>query len=212
MMVSSGISVALSLAVANVPVLAAHVKRASMVRGSAASSNDVVPPSLGLVGKRARQQRDRRGTDQKLDRAMDRHFAHIPVAARENKLVDGQTLRERLRSDLSSKGGSESRLGKTHWAELGLLYGAGTNSIDSLEPLGGEVRDGLVIALTYLLHENPSKRRPDKFCEYVSTLDTPLKKNELVGLVKASMAANLIASDSWDMKVLAIMACFPRFR
>ena len=205
MMVSSGISVALSLAVANVPVLAAHVKRARMVRGSAASSNDVVPPSLGPVWKRARQQRDRRGTDQKLDRAMDRHFAHIPVAARENKLVDGQTLRERLRNDLTLKGRHESRVGKKCWIELGLLYSAGTNSIDSLEPLGGEVREGLVTALTYLLHENPSKRRPDRFCEYVSTLDTPLQKNELVGLVKASMAANLTASDSWDMKVLAIM-------
>ena len=87
-------------------------------------------------------------------------------------------------------------MGKKCWIELGLLYGAGTSSTDSLEPLGGEVREGLVIALTYLLHENPSKRRPDTFCEHVSSLDSPLKKNELVGLVKASMAANLIASES----------------
>ena len=85
-----------------------------------------------LVGRGSSSSVTVRGTGEKLDRAMNKHFAHIPVAARENKLVDGLTLRERLRNDLHDKGGNESRLGKKYWTDIGLLYGAGTNSIDSL--------------------------------------------------------------------------------
>jgi hypothetical protein len=161
--------------------------------------------------KRSRRQLNRRDSDDKVDRVVAKHFNHLPPQVLENKTVNGKRVREQLKDDIQSCKGSKTRLTKTYWQSVAVQYSEGTSSIDKIAPMDGDVRDSLVTALTFLLHENPTHRKQDKFCTYMTELKEELTESELCGLITSTLSSRQTVSDAWDPVVLAVMEYFNTF-
>jgi hypothetical protein len=158
-----------------------------------------------------RRQLNRRDSDDKVDRVVERHFSHLPPQVLENKTVNGKRIRELVKEDIKACKGAKTRLGKTYWQNVAVQYSEGTSSIDKIAPMDGDVRDSLVTALTFLLHENPTHRKPEKFCTYIKELKEELTESELCGLITSTLSSRQTVRDGWDPVVLAVMEYFNTF-
>jgi hypothetical protein len=182
-----------------------------MAKAKAKGSPKVKAAAKQTASGAKRRQLNRRDSDDKVDRLVVKHFNHLPPQVLENKKIDGKLIREKLKEDIKATVGGCTRLSKTYWQNAAVRCSEGSSAIDKIEPMDGDVRDGLITALTHLLHDNPSKRRPEKFCSYITELKEELAENELVGLITSSLSSRLTASDSWDKVVLAVMEYFGNF-
>ena len=80
-----------------------------------------------------RRQLGRRDSEEAVQRAIDRHFGHLPAEVIETHRIDGLLLRDRIKQDRAHLP-SGGRLGAHYWIELAGRMNRGMEGVDKLKP------------------------------------------------------------------------------
>jgi len=114
--------------------------------------------------------RTRRDLDQKVQRAIELHFAHFPRFLVENKIVKGKSLRDRILADMEDIEGTSSRLGTRYWVNLRSEYGASLDPCANLvvQNTDEKVSDTLINAIKHFTSVNPAARTAEPLCSFLS--------------------------------------------
>lgn len=156
--------------------------------------------------KPRRQQNNRRDLDQKIDRAIVRHFVHLPKICVETKVVNGKTLRQRLNDDFSSKDSKGERLGAKYYSTLGSLYEDASTPIAQLQvtDVTQPINDTLYACLEQLGDEQGVEKAIAAIVAWLPQAPV-LNQREFVGLLKVALRPQLLVKTGYDQVVLAVM-------
>ena len=115
-------------------------KRQTRMKG--ASKAKAAPRNMAEVdllnsshASRKRRSLGRRDSEEKLDRQVQLHFQHMTTQQLNTIRVNGQLVRDRVRSDKSARmSAGASRLGSCYWRNLVTEYSTGLGTFGALKP------------------------------------------------------------------------------
>jgi hypothetical protein len=173
-----------------------------MARKKAASASEAQPAKpAGKAGGRTTLQQDeaaasstrrapalkrRRSQDDKVERAINLHFGHLPKVVREEKRVEGQTLREKVSADMAEADLVGGRLGTRYWQELQQLYASSVDPTHVLQVSNRDepISEALIAALEHFDATNPQERTSEPLLAWLQT-SPKVNQREFIGLLKA---------------------------
>ena len=117
-------------------------KKKSQQRMKGASKAKPVPRNMAEVdlqnsshASKKRRCLGRRDSEEKLDRQVALHFGHMTSQQLNTIRVNGQLVRDRVRSDKSARlSAGASRLGSCYWRNLVTEYSTGLGTFGALRP------------------------------------------------------------------------------
>ena len=133
----------------------------------------------------------------------------LPDAIKQNKVLNGQKLHDRVVADLRKFRAPDARIHKSHWAEVAREYARGSSAVDDLEALDGACSEEFQKAWSYLHHNNPAQKNIMKFLSFMDECN-PLKECEYQALAMTSLNSRIIQQENWDVIVISIMSMFRR--
>ena len=159
----------------------------------------------GGASKR-RRQLQRRDTEEKVERAIQLHFGHVPRMIIETKTIQGMTVRERITHDMRSLKTNGGRLGAKYWTDLVQEYASSCDPCHALvvKDAGEAVRDALVAALQHSTSTNPAQRTHEPLLNYLSQCND-MNQKEFVGLLRAAHKVSGTGKLSSDQLMVGIM-------
>jgi len=159
------------------------------------TQDDLVTPTASLDSlpqepPSKRRQLRRRGSDDKVTRAMETRLRDIPESQLEGKRnSDGLTVREYIKQELRHAEREKRRLGSRFWSTLLVDFKLSTSIADGLaDPPDGEVVDEQLVQLLEVAHsDNPAARRTQPLERYLEHCAV-LNRDSLYGLLGAIQA------------------------
>ena len=180
--------------------------------GDPSSSSCGGPPLLAasqVAARPPRRRLNRRGTEEAAERALALNFPGWNAMTTDQKLVNGQTLRQRIIADKRLHKGAENgptRLGANYWRGLREAYGDAGVSGDChlvVQNPRDQVRDSLVEAITGATTGNCVSRSKAPLKQWLLVESRP-NQRELVGLMKATTASRPSTSPTAAALVVAL--------
>lgn len=104
---------------------------------------------IQALAKRPRRQLGRRDSEEQVNRAIARHFSHIPSEVVETARVDGLLVRDKIRMDRQGLSAG-ARLGASYWVDLAGKVGRGVQQLDTLMATNKDLSN-LYLTLTLTL-------------------------------------------------------------
>lgn len=168
----------------------------------------------GESQQKRRRQLGRRASDEQVERCVQAHFGDLPKSVVETCVVNGQSLRSRIRHDLKNlkdEVGRQKRLGVTYWRTLRLEYAGGADGVSTLKVQNSSqpVRDELIQAIEAAVRTNPASRTVEPLVVLLQHTGV-LNQKELVGLIKALFANTNIGRQNMDTVHVELMKYFVR--
>ena len=126
-------------------------------------------PSKGEL-KRARNQDNRRGFDEKIERSVELHFSHLSEDIIRFKTVDGKALRQIIGDKYLEMDISKERIGATWWKQLATRFEPPNPAVDlSPEKPDEEINPALLEALTTAFDDNICKASDEPRLQLLSS-------------------------------------------
>ena len=162
-------------------------------------------------GKASIRRPQRRNLDDKIERALGLHFSHLPRVVREEKRVEGLTLRARMAQDMAECERHGGRLGARYWQEMQQLYASSVDPTSVLQATDKNepIAEALIAALEHFDAPNPCLRTAEPLLAWLQTNPT-VNQRELIGLLKASSKDSVRGKASSDNVLLSLLKFIAR--
>ena len=193
------------------PKSAAAKKAAGEQKNKAAAAAAVATSLDGSSVSVVRRQMSRRDTEKQVERALQSsHFRHISAVSLANKVVDGKTIRQSL-TDVLHNLDKGQRLGTSTYATLARKFSDGESCVESLKPSVADlpVDDNLVQVLALMESDGSGSKSLKSLQAYLESTDEMNERN-LIGLVRSTMSAKLLAKLNHEHVLLVVMKYFVR--
>ena len=133
--------------------------------------------------KAPRRRLDRRDSDERVDRVLDRRLTLQERAHAETLVLDNLTIRDHIKTVYKSKG-KRARFSNEDWKTIYTNFGLATSTASLLPqpPSDLPIRDELADAIGMLHSDNPATRNSDALVALLRHC-SPLNERELFGLL-----------------------------
>ena len=144
--------------------------------------------------------------DDKVERALHLHFGHLPKVVREEKRVEGKTLREKVAADMEAAEAQGGRLGTRYWQEMQQLYASSVDPTAVLQVThpGAPISEALIAALEHFDAANPINKTSEPLLAWLQT-SPMVNQRELIGLLRACTKDAVKGKSASDNVLLSLL-------